>query len=300
MRSFFQIVVILISLAAFGLAKLKFETSLSESMVAQKLIQPPIKRGTSLKLGQTGAAVALGGLRSLIASIWSLKAYNHFEELDWIKLEESYEIATTLQPQSTIYWKTAAWHLHTNASVYYNENADLSPMRRGQMRSKYIQKGSTLLETGITENPDDWILHLELARLWSDSYKKPNLPKSIRHYKDALACESLPQFERAKLKRFLFYTMTRSSEHSQEAYDMGLALYRKSPRNRTPNLTCCIFALQNALEITGQKALTESELFPDHASQLKWLQNYWDHRKNDYPMHGVRAAINKLTVNASS
>jgi len=295
MRSFLQIpIIIIIALLSFGAAKLKFETSLSKALVEKKLTQPPLKEGTSLQLGQTGAAVALGGLRSLIASIWNLRAFHHFENLDWIKLEESYGLVTTLQPQTMIYWKHGAWHLHTNASVYYNENMDLSPMRRSQMRQKYIQKGSALLEAGITENPDEWRLHLELARLWSDSYKKPNLPRSIEHYKNTLACSGLPEFQRAKLQRFLFYTMARSPEHSQEAYQFGYSLFKQSATNRTPNLTCCLFALQNKLNTPDTAHLDKSLLFPNHDTQIGWLENYWHNRRQDYPMNGVKEALHNL------
>lgn len=290
MRNIFQIFIVLILLIGFGAAKLEFEAGLSQTMVEQKLIQPALKKGTSLQLGQTGAAVALGGLRSLVASIWSLRAFHHFENLNWIKLEESYDVVTTLQPQTVLYWKTGAWHLHTNASVHYNENEELSPMRRSQMRQKYIQKGSSFLETGITQNPDQWILHLELARLWSDPYKKPDLPRAIQHYKDTLACESLPEFQQAKFQRFLFYVMSRSTDHSSEAYQLGVTLFKQS-RNRTPNLACCLFALQNSLEINPSQRISEKELFSNDSAKLEWLKNYWDQRDLGYPMNGVKIVI---------
>ena len=112
----------------------------------------------------------LGGMRSLIASIWNLRAYYHFENLDWLELEKNYELITTLQPHTTSYWTTGAWHLHTNASTYYTENEELSPIRQRSMRRLYINKGSDFLEEGVRQNPDDWKLHLALAELWSNPY----------------------------------------------------------------------------------------------------------------------------------
>ena len=85
MRTFIQIVVILCTLLVFGAAKLRFEDKLNQDLVAQRRSQPRLTEGTSLQLGQTGAAVALGGLRSLIAAVWNLRAFLHFENLDWIK-----------------------------------------------------------------------------------------------------------------------------------------------------------------------------------------------------------------------
>lgn len=296
MRVLFQIIVILCVLLGFGAAKLRFEDQLSQDMVEQKLIQSPLKDGTSLQLGQTGAAVALGGLRSLVASIWNLRAFVHFEDLNWLKLEESYEVITTLQPQTTHYWDTGAWHLHTNASVYYKENKDLSPFRRSAMRKKYIDKGSAFLEEGVRQNPDNWRLHNALARLWSDHHKIPDLKRSLQYYENTLACESLPSYKRTQLRRFTFYTMTRVTERQQDAYDLGITLYNESERNHTPNLVCCLFALQNALDIPETKSLPESKLFPNEKVELMWLKNYFTHRGHDYPMDGVRAKIGALEL----
>ena len=69
MRIVFQIVVILCVLIGFGAAKLSYEDQLNKDMVENQLIQPSLKQGTNLQLGQTGAAVALGGLRSLVAAM---------------------------------------------------------------------------------------------------------------------------------------------------------------------------------------------------------------------------------------
>ena len=296
MRVVFQLVVILCVLLGFGVAKLRFEDKLSQDMVEQKLIQPPLKEGTSLRLGQTGAAVALGGLRSLVASIWNLRAFVHFEDLNWLKLEESYEVITTLQPQTTHYWETGAWHLHTNASVYFQEQKDLSPYRRSAMRKKYINKGSAFLEEGARQNPENWKLHYALARLWSNVHKLPDLERALLHYENTLACESVPSYKRTLLRRFTFYTMTRVTERQQDAYTLGVELYKESDRNHTPNLVCCLFSLQNVLDIPEAKRIPEAKLFPNQQMELVWLKNYLAHRAHKYPMDGVRAKIAELEL----
>ncbi|MBK1830562.1 hypothetical protein JIN77_07480 [Verrucomicrobiaceae bacterium R5-34] len=294
MRIVFQLLIILGVLLGFGAAKLRFEAALSQDMVENKLIQPPLKKGTSLRLGQTSAAVALGGLRSLVASAWNFRAFLQFEDLDWIKLEESYGIITSLQPQTIQYWDTGAWHLHTNASVYYNENPDLPPFRRRALRQLYINKGSELLEEGLRQNPDNWRLHLALARIWSDPHKLPDYPRAVRHYQDTSASSTTPDYKKAQLKRFTFYVMCKIPERRAEALELGREIFRTSDRNHTPNLVCCIFALQNELNTPLMARIPEDELFPDKERQLKWLSNYWKHRKHDYPMAGVKSKIEYL------
>lgn len=294
MQTLLQILVILATLTAFGLAKLHFEDSLNKDMVKQRLVQPPIKEITQRQLGQTGAAAALGGLRSPLASIWNLRAFLHFEDLNWIKLEQSYEVITTLQPHVTHYWETGAWHMHTNASVHHKEDQKLSAFRRSSLQRQYINKGSNFLEEGILQNPDDWRLHSALAKLWSDYFKLPEIKRSVKHYSDTLACESLPEFKRSMYERFRFYTMTRDPELYQEAYQTGLQLYQASPSNRTPSLANNLFALQNALDIPESKRIPDNKLYPSVKHQQQWLKNHWRRRNQDFPMDGVRVKLDQL------
>lgn len=294
MRIAIQILVIFCTLIAFGVGKLHFEDQLNEDMVHAQLIQPPLKGGTNIQLGQTGAAVALGGLRSLIAAAWNLRAFVYFEDLEWIKLEQSYEVITTLQPQTIHYWETGAWHLHTNASVYFRQKQGLSPFRQRALQKQYIQKGSDFLEEGVRQNPENWRLHNALAKLWSDNYKFPDRERAVRHYDATLACESLPEFHRAMFRRFRFYATTQIPSRHAEALQLGLELYHESPENRRPSLLNYIFALQNTLDIPEADRIPDDKLYPSEQQQLQWLQNLWKRRNQDYPMNGVRSKIEEL------
>ncbi|NWK56983.1 hypothetical protein HW115_15275 [Verrucomicrobiaceae bacterium N1E253] len=294
MRPFLQSLVILAVLLAFGAAKLSFEDKLHSDMVEERLLQPPLKGDTSLQLGQTSAAVALGGLRSLVAAVWNLRAYNDFENRDWIKLEQSYGIITTLQPGTTSYWKTGAWHLHTNAAIDYQEKESLSSFRRSALHKQYIDKGAALLEEGIRQNPDNWRLQQELAWLWSSEYKLPDYERALKHYHGALNCESLPDYKRPLFERLGFYTMTRIPDLYPEALKEGVRLFKTYPQSRTISLVNGIFILQNALDTPEEQRIPDSELYPNPATQLHWLKIHWRRTGQDLPMHGVAAKIDAL------
>ncbi|MGB2402819.1 MAG: hypothetical protein ACPIA7_05350 [Akkermansiaceae bacterium] len=294
MRTTVQIIVILMVLLGFGYAKYPYEHRLSRDMVSHKLIQPPMREGTSLQLGQTGAAVALGGLRSLVAAIWNFRAFLYFEELNWIKVEEAYEVATTLQPQTSYYWETGGWHLHTNASSHYREKTDLSPFRRKSMQRRYIEKGSSFLELGVKNNPDNWKLHRELSRIWTDHHKLPDIERALKHFDNMLNCESLPDFRRNQMKRFKYYAMTRLDSMQEEAYRYGRSIFQESTDNHLPRLSCSLFALQNALDIPVNERIPDTKLFPDAESQLKWLKHYVGQESIGYPMNGVVLKIREL------
>lgn len=296
MKTLGQLIIVLAALAGFGALKQPYEQRLHTELLENRLIPRPMKKIDKRELSQVAAAAVLGGMRSPIASIENLRAFVHFENLDWPKLEKSYQTITALQPHTTHYWDTGAWHLHTNASVHYKENKHLSPFRRSAMRKRYIEKGSALLEEGIRQNPNNWRLHNALARLWSDFHKLPDLARAVKHYEDTLACDTLPAYKRNQIARFTFYTMTRVPDRQQDAYQLGLDLFRQSKRNHTPNLVCCLFALQNALKIPEDKRLPDTTLFPNQQTQLTWLQNYFAHRHQDYPMDGIRQKILELQL----
>lgn len=294
MRIFIQLLVIFGTLLGFGTAKLKFEDQLSQEMVQQRLIQPPLKQGTHLKLGQTSAAVTLGGLRALVAAAWNLRAFVQFENTEWVKLEQSYQVITTLQPETIHYWETGAWHLHTNAAFYYREDPDLPPFRRNALYHQYLNKGSNFLEEGARQNPNSWRLHDNLGRVWTSQHKSPDYPRALVHYENALACDSMSENRRGILERTRFYCMARIPERAEEALELGQQLFRQSRRNHLPSLINYIFALQNAVDAPAEKRISDEELYPSKQRQLQWLQYLWARRNQDFPVHGVLTKIRVL------
>jgi hypothetical protein len=116
----------------------------------------------------------------------------------------------------------------------------------------------------------------------------------VRYYDDTLACDTIPDYRRAMLERFRFYTMTRIPERRREALKLGIQLYHASTRTRTPSLVNYIFALQNGLHIPKANRIPDTELYPNKKIQLRWLKNLWNRRNQDYPVDGVRTKIREL------
>ena len=294
MRALVHFIVIILVLGSFGLLKLSFEQNLHSSMLEKELILPPMKRLDKRELGQVGAAAVLGGMRSPMASFENLRAFSHFQNLDWPKIEKSYQIITALQPQTTHYWETGAWHLHTNASVHYLENKELSPMRRKALQKKYITKGSVFLEDGLKQNPDNWRLHRALAWLWSDRHKLPDFDRAVKHYDGMLASETLPEYSRNRYTRARFYSLARIPERQEEALHEGISIFKKTSDNHLPNMICVLFALQNAMPPPEGKRISDEELFPDKKTQYLWLKNYRLRRSNEFIMDGVDDKLREL------
>ncbi|NJM36475.1 MAG: hypothetical protein HC845_00580 [Akkermansiaceae bacterium] len=64
------------ALLLFGAARMPYEAALAKELRAARLTPQPLEIGTREKIGQTSSAVALGGLRTLVATFLSLRAYS--------------------------------------------------------------------------------------------------------------------------------------------------------------------------------------------------------------------------------
>ena len=106
-----NILVVILTLLLAGWAKSPWEERAQREFEEEGLLFRPLEVGVKEKIGQTCAAVALGGLRSVVATFLNLAAYGSFENRDWIKLGEQFELIVALQPRTSYYWEVGAWHM---------------------------------------------------------------------------------------------------------------------------------------------------------------------------------------------
>ena len=161
------IVIFIIALLGFGMIRLPLQNHILEQEKAEGLLDNPVELSSSDYLEQQLAMVSLGGLRSLVAAVLSMEAFDCFLISDWANLERRYNQVTSLAPHSDFYWDNGSWHLGNNASSSYLDNKRLSPMERREGFRKYIQKGRRFLEKGINANPDSWYLQSLLGNMYT-------------------------------------------------------------------------------------------------------------------------------------
>ncbi|HEX7260381.1 MAG TPA: hypothetical protein VF258_01050, partial [Luteolibacter sp.] len=92
------------ALLAFGAARLPYEAGLAKELRATGLTQKPMEIETRDRIGQTSSAVALGGLRTLVATFLNLRAFSFFEEQKWDQVAETYDSIVVLAPRTAYYW----------------------------------------------------------------------------------------------------------------------------------------------------------------------------------------------------
>ena len=125
-------VIFIIALLGFGMIRLPLQERILEQEKNAGLLEEPVNLSSSDYLEQQLAMVSLGGLRSLVAAVLSMEAFDCFLISDWTNLERRYNQITALAPHSDFYWDNGSWHLGNNASSSYLDNKRLSLWNAGK------------------------------------------------------------------------------------------------------------------------------------------------------------------------
>lgn len=289
MKTTRKLIVVLLALVAVGFAKLPLEQQFAADLRARHLIQKPIDLGTRQSLGQTSYAIALGGLRSLVAAMLNLKAHIDFEHQEWGKLEDRYRTITTLQPHTRYYWDVASWHLAYNAYADYGDRPDIPDARRRFLQKEFLAHGRWFLEEGIRSNPDDWRLRQAYVRLLTDPFKPNDFPTAVHAIDEAIAQGPVPEM----LRRERLYSLARIPERSEDSWEAIQELWKWDVNRGIPTVRLLYVVLQGKHAPPDQQLKLE-EIFDNRQQALKYLSFYWLRQREGFPMDGVETAIRLL------
>ncbi len=293
MKNWQRNTILTVALLAFGAARLPFEAGLAKDLRAANLSPPPMQIGTMDKVGQTSAAVVLGGLRTLVATFLNLRAFSFFEEKRWDQVSDTYDLIVDLAPRTTYYWDSGSWHSAYNAASFYLNDSELPPLRRQEAWRSSIRRGRAFLERGIRNNPDNWTLWAQLGFLLSDSNKFTAFhdpDTTFREASDAYRHAAATGKALAYVRRAEFFALTRVKGKEAEALALARSLYADKA-NRTPTLQALLLVLeahQNPEMDTTARAI---EIFgtPDKAYEA--LSAHWQRTREHFPVYGVAATL---------
>ena len=296
MKAWQRNAVLTFSVLAFGAARMPFEAGLAMELRAAGLTPPPIEIGTRDKIGQTSSAVALGGLRTLVATFLNLRAFTFFEEQRWDDLAETYDTIVDLAPRTRYYWEAGYSHLAYNAASYYINDSTLPSLRRREAWRAAIYRGRAFLERGIRNNPDDWSMLANLGFLLSDSnkflaFRDPN--KSFAEAADAYRRSANTGNALGYVRRAEFYSLARVKGKEQESLAIARTLYAEQ-RNRVPTMMMLLLVLEaheNPAMDTAKRAI---EIFGTPEKAYEALSSHWQRTREHFPVYGVAAGLETL------
>lgn len=281
--------ILALGLLAAGGLRATWEAPLTTELRADGLLAKPVALGTRDKIGQTSSAVALGGLRTLVATFLNLRGYSFFEARRWDDLADTFELIVDLAPGTTYYWETGSWHLAYNAASDYNYNEEMPALRRREAWRATILRGRNFLERGVRTNPDNWQISLTLGRLLSDPNKLVDYPAAAAAFKAAADTGQAPPF----VRRNEFFSLARSPGRESEALEMGRRLYA-NPSNRVSVLSSLMVALECRADPSRSPYEVAISTFGSAKSAYEPLCDYWVRVRERYPLNGIAKALQGL------
>lgn len=272
-----------------GFVRLHVEEAMTANFREQGLLSPPLELELKEKLGQNSSAVALAGLRTLVATFTHLNVTDCFSRQKWLELEKAMNTTVQLAPRGTYYWDIGGWHIGTNASTYYRSEAGLPELRARAEAKRWVLKGREFFERGIRNNPDDWRLRVALGNLCSDPFRYPDDALAAEAYARAVATGQAPP----SVRRALFRAEVRSGTNPEKS----LAEVREllaDPRNRVPTLLCIAYVLEARFDPPEDPVARAVEFFGSEEKALRNLGSYFLNIHDRLPMDGVELAVRLL------
>ncbi|MEO1844197.1 MAG: hypothetical protein ABGZ37_07965 [Akkermansiaceae bacterium] len=284
-----NLIVVFAALALVGFVRLPHDNKVAADLREQHLLPVPISLDTREELGQTGLAIALGGLRPLIASMLNLQAHVHWENQEWYELEQTYHTIVALQPRTRYYWKTGAWHLYSNAYADYRDKPGLSDGRRKLKQREFFEKGIAFLERGVETNPHDWRLWAELGNALSQTWRPINLERAAEGFRKGFEYSGHIQLQRQHV-----YVLSRIPGREGEAWKYGREMWA-NPHNRKYNSPRTIFyTLQYRVKPPKWEQFSVEDIFESRWMAAMDVPDYWFRQGEGYPVNGIAELLNEL------
>jgi hypothetical protein len=262
-NTIFAILVIL----GFGALRLPLETSLENKWRAGHFRDSQLDLGVRDQIGQLSFVAALGGFRSLVASLLSLQAHSHWEYQRFGEVEALDRVTVKMLPREPIYWEIFTNHIGYDAASYYLYDAnELRPAYRRLHFEEYVDKGLEILKEGIRNNPESWKLHRNLAEYYRR--RKPDSEK----YQETLRAMLDPKREfedddesyridRELYARYLGYELERTGQ-DEEAYALLMDQYLHHKGGRYSSVISALKRLEQRMNIPPEKRITDRRKDP--------------------------------------
>lgn len=234
-----------------GGLKLPVEEFATHYLRDVRLLSPPLDLNVRDNIGQMGFAASLGGLRSLVASITYLQAYEAWTNVQWAKVDSYFQLTTSLQPRYDKYWDEAAWHMAYNAASSYLNNPQLNAAVRGKFYHDHIQRGVDILNQGLRVLPDSARLWNTLAEVYERRVIDPQ--KAADCYMEVLRISKNRRY--ARLAGYQ-YALTRDPALLQKAYALLKDSY--DVKQRPPSLINALKQLEIQLQVPADQRITEA------------------------------------------
>jgi hypothetical protein len=131
-----------------------------------------VSRKMRLEIGQGMAIALLAGFRGVVADFLWIQSHGYWEKKQWLRQYQKMKQVVTLQPQSTVFWDSGAWHMAWN--IGYATSVDTNVYTQAQAtrrQHEWWERAEDYLKTGIENIPNKYDLYFSLAWLYDQKFK---------------------------------------------------------------------------------------------------------------------------------
>ena len=223
-----RILLSLIILIGFGFVRIPIEMNTEQLRKKEGFRDWSPSMSAREQLTQASFVGSIGGFRSLIASIYDLRAHQAFRDKDWASVEKFRSITTSLQPRFAKHWDLAAWDMAWNAYAYYRNKSEWTEdaVESWQMKNiimpRYLEKGLEFAKQGAEWIPESYRLAMVVADIYSQKYDNPQLAAQW-YLKSSIVDDAPPYVFRAYATH-----LARCEGKEEEAYEVTSSLYRST------------------------------------------------------------------------
>jgi len=278
--------ILAIGLLAAGALRTTWEQPMHDEFKTAGLLSPPVTIGTRDRIGQTSTAVALGGLRTLVATFLNIRAFSYFSDKRWDDVAGTYDLIVDLAPQTIEYWDMGSWHMAYNAAGYYRTDSTLPAARRREAWQSWIRRGEAFVSRGIRNNPDNWVLWADLGRIYDAPDKLRDYSKAVEAFRASTNTGKAQSY----VRRRELYALARCPGREKEALGMAREM-SENPSNRTTTFNSILFALEEKDSPSPNPAAHATQIFGSEKEAYDELSLYWLRENERFPVNGVAAAL---------
>jgi hypothetical protein len=145
------------------------------------------------RIGQGMAIALLAGFRGVVADFVWIQSHTFWEKKEWLRQYSDMEVATTLQPQSVLFWDLGAWHMAWNIGYAVSVDPANRTKAEGIKREReWWDKAREFLQRGIENNPNRYDLYFALGWLYQTKYQ--DWCRAEEYFAKAIAFKDAPLY----------------------------------------------------------------------------------------------------------
>lgn len=254
----------LVLIIVFGVVRMPLEYGFEKELRAAGFRDWSPNLSNREQLTQAGFVGAIGGFRSLVASVYDIKSASARDVKNWAEVEKFRNITVSLQPRIEKYWELAAWDMAWNAYAYFDRKSEsyedtFEGLRlQNVVKPAYLDKGIEFAKRGMKWLPESYELPYTVALIYGEDFRYDDKCAAVPWFYEA---SQKPKARPYHLRMYVHY-MVLCGDMDEKAYKLASELYHAAGQPK-PTLRRDMEILEDRFSRQRIDSVTPAELKAD-------------------------------------